>query len=198
MGTRRVARRDLARGLAAVAAARALWPTVAAAEEAPVPTPLQIKLLVKVAAYDKNLPSRAGQKARVHVVGTDSDDAQRAVRQALAALGDEKEIAGLPIETSSSKFEGAGVLKKAVAARELAVVYLTPGFTAADAEAIAKELDGTSILTVCANPVLVPKGIVVGFDLVESKPKILVHLTQAKKQKVAFAAELLKLARVYE
>ena len=44
----------------------------------------------------------------------------------------------------------------------------------------------------------VPKGIVLSFDLVSGKPKIVVHLGQAKRQDVQFKAELLKLARVIE
>jgi hypothetical protein len=36
------------------------------------------------------------------------------------------------------------------------------------------------------------------FDLVSGRPKILVNLTQARAQHVAFSAELLKLARIYE
>ena len=44
----------------------------------------------------------------------------------------------------------------------------------------------------------VPKGAVLGFDLVSGKPKLLVHLTQAKKQNAAFKAEALKLMKVFE
>jgi len=44
----------------------------------------------------------------------------------------------------------------------------------------------------------VPRGIVLGFDLVGGKPKMLVNLGQARKQHVAFMAEVLKLAKVFE
>jgi hypothetical protein len=40
--------------------------------------------------------------------------------------------------------------------------------------------------------------VVLGFDLVSGRPKLLVNLTQAKKQKVDLAAEILKLMKVYE
>ena len=39
---------------------------------------------------------------------------------------------------------------------------------------------------------------VLGFDLVSGKSKLLCHLGQAKKQHVAFKAEVLKLMKVYE
>ena len=54
------------------------------------------------------------------------------------------------------------------------------------------------MLSVAADPGEVPKGIVLGFDLVSGKPKIVVHLGQAKKQEVSFKAEFLKLAKVLE
>jgi len=169
------------------------------AEDAPVPAALQVKLLVKVAGYDKNLSARAGEKVKVLVVLKEgNDDAKRIASQVIAALAEEKEIAGKPIETSSWSFSNAAALKKTIQSQKLAIVYLTPGFGASDAEAIAKELSGVDILTAAAVPTMVPKGIVLGFDLVSSKPKILVNLTQAKKQNVALAAEVLKLAKVYE
>jgi hypothetical protein len=39
---------------------------------------------------------------------------------------------------------------------------------------------------------------VLDFDLISDKPKLLVHLGQARKQKVAFGAEILKLMQVHE
>ena len=48
------------------------------------------------------------------------------------------------------------------------------------------------------NPDYVPGGIVLGFDVVSGRPKLLVHLTQAKRQNVALRAEALKLMRVFE
>jgi hypothetical protein len=165
------------------------------AEDTPVPVALQMKLLVKVAGYDKNLPSRAGEKVKLQIVLREGDDdAKRCAAQALAALAEEKEIAGKPIEASSAAFSDAAALKKAIRSQKLAIVYLTPGFPNADVEAIAKALDGADVLSAAA----MPRGVVVGFDLISSKPKILVNLPQAKKQNVAFSAELLKLAKVYE
>lgn len=169
------------------------------AEELPVPVPLQVKLLAKVASYDKNLPGRAGDRVRVHVVTKSGDsDAKRVLQQALAALGEEEKIAGLPIEASSSSFVDSAALKKAIVDGHLSIVYLTSGFDATEIGRVAGDLAGVDVLSAAAIPTTVPRGIVLGFDLVSGKPKILVNLTQAKKQKVALAADLLKLAKVYE
>ena len=45
---------------------------------------------------------------------------------------------------------------------------------------------------------LVWSGEIYGFDLVSSKPKMLVNLTQARKQLISFRADILKLMVVYE
>jgi len=46
-------------------------------------------------------------------------------------------------------------------------------------------------------PDYVPAGIVLGFDLVSGRPKLLVNIEQAKKQQVSLPASVLKLMKVY-
>jgi hypothetical protein len=65
-------------------------------------------------------------------------------------------------------------------------------------EGIRDALSGISVLSVGAVADYALRGAVLGFDLVSGKPKIVCNLTQAKKQDVAFKAEVLKLMRVIE
>jgi hypothetical protein len=53
-------------------------------------------------------------------------------------------------------------------------------------------------LTVAAIPDYVELGVVLGFDVLSGRPKLLVHLGQARRQHVDLRADLLKLARVFE
>src|SRR5438874_366246 len=53
-----------------------------------------------------------------------------------------------------------------------------------------------ALLTASAVASQVTLGIVLGFDLVSGKPKLLVHLGQARRQHVDLSAEVLKLMRV--
>jgi hypothetical protein len=192
-------RRALIAGGAAIAAAALLAPSRARAEDVPVPVPLQIKLLVKVAGYDKNLPPRAGDKVKVAVVARAGNaDAQRAAGLAQSELGGVKEIAGLPVEVIAVPFTSAADLKAAIQKQRLAVVYLAPGLAAAELDALARALDGVDVLTAAAVPANVERGVVLGFDLVSGKPKLVVHLPQAKRQKVSLSADVLKLAKVIE
>jgi hypothetical protein len=62
---------------------------------------------------------------------------------------------------------------------------------------MAEVSSGVDVLTVSAVPDYVPKGIVLGFDLVGGHPKMLVNLGQATRQHVAFTTDVLRLMRVY-
>jgi YfiR/HmsC-like len=181
------------------AIALAIAPPASAEEEVAVPFPLQAELLSKAAGYDKNLPARAGDKAHVVVLRKDgSAESARAAAQIERAMTEKiKDIGGIPHDVTSVVYTTAAELAQMCGARRLAVVYVTPGL-AEDIEAIAKGLSDVDVLTVSAVAPHVAKGIVLGFELVSGKLKLDVNLAQARRQHVAFSAELLQFARVVE
>lgn len=169
----------------------------ARADDDAVPIARQIELLVKVAGYDKNLSARAGDKVKILLLTkSGSDESTRAATQAEKALADAGDIGGLPHEQSTAAYSDASSLAKLCKSKRIAIVYVTPGFQDSEIEAIAKAFDGGDVLTATAVASFVSKGIVLGFDLVSGKPKLLVHLAQAKKQNVDLSAEVLKLMKV--
>jgi hypothetical protein len=172
--------------------------TPASAEDVVVPVSLQAELLAKVAAYDRNFASRAGNHVEVLIL-VKRGDAQSGrvggqLQNALDGIGD---FAGIGHSESIGVFTNAADLAAACKNKKIAVVYLTPGFDD-DIGGIAGALNGTSVLTVSAVPGYVPKGIVLGFDSVSGKSKLLVNLTQARLQSVSFKSEILKLMKVFE
>jgi hypothetical protein len=168
------------------------------AEDVSVPVGLQADLMVKVAAYDKNFGTRAGERAKVLVVRKGGNsDSSRVAAQMMTALAAISTIAGLPHDDTEVAWSSAAALATAIKKQHVALVYFAPGF-GDDVDAIKGALDGLDVLTVSSMPDLVPKGIVLGFDLVGGKAKLLCHLGQARKQNVAFKAEALKLMKVYE
>jgi hypothetical protein len=178
-----------------VATAALVAPGSIHAEE--VPFARQVELLIKVIPYDKNFTTRAPDVVRVALVGrSGADGAARAAAQISAALSGAS-IEGHAVEVSNEAFTSAAALAQTCKDRKLAVVYLLPGLSG-DIGAIADALTGADVLSVAAEPELVPKRAVLGFDLVSGKPKILVHLPQARAQNVDFKSEVLKLMRVYE
>jgi hypothetical protein len=182
-----------------VAIALAIAPSIAAEEEVAVPFPLQAELLSKAAGYDKNLPARAGDRVHVLILKKDgSAESARASTQIERALGEKiKDIGGIAHDVATATYTTPADLAQICSARRIAVVYVTPGL-ADDVDAIANGLSGVDVLTVSAVAPHVAKGIVLGFELVSGKLKLDVNLAQARRQHVAFSAELLQFARVVE
>ncbi len=73
---------------------------------------------------------------------------------------------------------------------------VTPDFDG-ELEALERALSGVDVLSVSAVPEYVSRGVVLGFELVSGKPKILLDLPRAKRQNVDFSASVLRLMKVY-
>jgi hypothetical protein len=175
-----------------------LEPAEAPAEDLVVPVSLQAELIAKVAAYDRNFAARAGDTVRTLIVSKNGDaQSARVAAQMQSALAGVGDVAGLPHTETVATFTSGGDLAAMVKSKGYAVVYITPGLDG-DVGAIAGSLNGVSVLTVSAVPGYVPRGIVLGFDSVSGKSKLLANLTQARLQNVAFKSEILKLMKVYE
>lgn len=171
----------------------------AGAEEVSVPVSLQIDLLLKVASYDKNLRRRAGDRVLVAVLVNPRDaDSGRVGAQALAALAEASEVDGLPVMPLSVEYTDSASLSRLADESHVAVLYVTPGFTPVELDGIAQAFDGKSVLSAGALAKYTERGTVLGFDLVGGKPKLLVHLARAKRQKVELSSAVLKLMRVIE
>lgn len=174
-----------------------LPPSAARAEDVPVPINLQAELLFMIAGHDKNLAGRAGAEVRTLIVAKPADDSARGAAQFAAAARGKTVVAGLPHRAELLPFTTAPELAEACRSRRPAIVYLAPGFTGAEAVAIAEALEGVGALTASAAPALVRKGVVLGFDLVSGRARLLVDSSQAAKQRVAFGPGVLALMTVY-
>lgn len=162
-----------------------------------VPASVQASLIAKVASFDRNFAERAGTRVVILVIRA-PDDAQSAhdANALTAALQTVPKIGNLPHEEVSLTYSGAPALAAQVRARRAAIVYFGSGFSE-QIPAIKAEFSSLSVLTFGAVSDYVPGGIVLGVDLVSGRPKLLVNLTQAQKQKVSFPAAVLNLMKVY-
>jgi hypothetical protein len=184
--------------LLAVGLAVPLVSSPAGAESVPVPIVLQAELLAKVLEYDRNFPTRAGDRARVLLVSQSRNaDSTTVVQQMAAALGRLPQIAGLPHDEAVVSYPGAQNLARLCRDRHISVVYFGPGFHE-DLEAIRAALSDIEVLSVASVPDYVQGGIVLGFDVVSGRPKLLFNLPQARLQKVDLRAAVLKLMTVIE
>jgi hypothetical protein len=166
------------------------------AAEPSVPIERQVALMVATAGSDRNMYVRTNGKLNVLVVSKGQDGGtRRVVSTVLSALGARRGIAGMPHHDNSVSFSGAADLAEVVRAQRISLVFLTTSVEN-DVPAIARALEGVSVLTVAASADLVAKGAVIGFDLVSGRPQMFVNLEQAKRQKVEFEEVLLQRAKV--
>jgi hypothetical protein len=163
-----------------------------------VPIELQAELLAKVAGYDRNMLARAGDRVQVLLINkADNAESARFATRMQMALQSIAQISGLPHDERVVPFTSAADLAQQCRTRHIAIVILAPGLSD-HIPAIRDALDGVDVLTVASVPDYVQQGVVLGFDVVSGKPKLLVHLTRARRQHVELRAEVLKLMRVFE
>jgi hypothetical protein len=169
-----------------------------AQEDVPVPSSVQAGILARVVAYQRNLKAAQTGVVRVLILtragGTES---QRAAHQFARALGDLKAMVGRPHEELIEPFVDGHTLAETCRTKNISIVYVTPGL-GDRVGAIAHALKDSTVLSVSPVPGFVPRGVVVGFDLVGGKPQLLVNRTQMNAQGVHLSPALLKVMQVYE
>jgi hypothetical protein len=187
-------RRGLLLGLPAAFLPRSL----AAQEDVAVPVPLQMELLVKVASYDKNLPARAATAARVLILIKSGDPQSSHVAQTAKLALQGKTLNRLTVEASELVWSDGASMAQSVKEKSAAILYAAPGFDPNEMQSVAKSLRGVSVLSAGSLARFVETGVVLGFDLVGGKPKLIVHLKRARDQGVDLSSQVLKLAKVIE
>lgn len=161
-----------------------------------VPAAIQADVLAKLVRYDRNFAARAGQTVRVVLVTKATVPSALSAAAMKSALEQLEVIGGLPHQQTIVQYAGAAALAKLCRDEHAAILYVTPDFET-EVEALRAALTGVDVLTVSAVADYVPGGIVLGFELVSGKPKLVLNLSQAKQQNIDFKADVLTLMRVY-
>lgn len=152
--------------------------------------------VVKAADYDRHFVARAGGRVEILVTFNSGDAASETAAKNIARdLGSAGKIAGLAHDELVEPYAGAEALAAEIRATQTAILVVSTGL-AGEIHSIAHELDGIDVLSVAVDPEDVARGIVLGLDTRGAKPKIVVRLTQARRQEVAFEASFLSLARI--
>jgi YfiR/HmsC-like len=169
----------------------------ASAEAVQLPYNVQAGLLSKVAGFDRGFASRAGAQAVILLASMPGDaESNRSAVEMKNALASVPKVGELPHVEELVSFSNAAALAEVARSKRAAIVYFGPGF-AKQVPAIREAFSGLNVLTVAAVPEYVPSGIVLGFDLISGRPKILIHIAQARRQQVAFPASVLNLMKVF-
>jgi hypothetical protein len=189
-----IGRRAIVTGLLA-----ALYPSSSgSASGVNVPPAVQAQLVSKVPSYDRSFRERSGARVQVLVVSKPgSDESVRDAQFMRTALAREPGIAGLPHDVTLVNFSSVPALTTECKQRRASIVYVSSGFDG-ELEAICAGLQPLGTMTFTGVSEYVRRCVVVGFELVAGRPKLLVHLGQARKSGIRFSSELLRLAKVYQ
>lgn len=163
-----------------------------------VPVNLQIELLAKVLRYDRSFVERATPEITILVVHTPAlAESLRVARQAISALETQTLMGGFRHRDELVAFSTPEALAALAKERSAAVILFTPELAPRAAE-IATAFDGCNCITVSTTPEGVSSGLVLGFDLVSGKPRMLFNLKQSRRQRTDFRAEVLRLMTVFQ
>jgi hypothetical protein len=175
------------------------WPVSSAiAEDPAIPLQLQAELTAKVVEYAQTPSSQGLGVMRIGIlVRTGSVESQHFASELKATFGRMGTIAGLAHEEAVMTWSNASAFAEEARRRQLFAVYLTPGLRG-EIPAIARALEGVQIISVAAVDGYVSGGAILGFELVSGRPRMVLNLPQARKQGVAFRAQVMKLMRIIE
>jgi hypothetical protein len=168
------------------------------AQVPPVAVEVQASLLAKVVSYDRNFAARAIDRAKCLLVFRAADPVSvRVVQNMSRALESIPAVGGLPHNEEVEPFTDAPALARTCISHRISIMYLGPGLSS-EVPAIRTALNSLDVLSVAANPDDVPRGIVLGFNMVAGNPKLLLHLGQARAQNVRFGARLLRRMTIFD
>ena len=178
-------RGHLAAGFVAVA----LWASAAHADELPVN--VQVQLLSKMSTYVSTFAPEGATAVKILVVYPGSKDAPSRGAQAIstaltqgATLGRYAAQPKLVPSSDPKKFRATLDFEKPQ------VIYLAPELDEKTTTDIVEAASASTVLTISGVAEHVRLGVVLGFSLVESRPRVLINLKQSQKQNIVFLSGL--------
>jgi hypothetical protein len=187
--------------LALAACLLMLVPRPGVAQSMSLPAESQIPLILKVLTYDRHFESKAGQQVLVGIVYVPADpESLRAAEEVGTTFFKfkGKTVKKLPVTYVMLEYSTAAELEKAVKAKKIGVLYITPGNTRNLAD-LLRISHSNSVTTTTGVPDYVKKGIAVGVGLrQDKKPQIHINLASSKSEGSEFDASLLQIATVHK
>ena len=159
---------------------------------------LQIPILMKVLAYDRQFDVRAAGTLTIGILYAPSDSASS---KATGQISDTlygfagKTVRKVPIKYFQVEYTSAAELEAFVKAKGINAFYVAPGLDKA-LPAILRLAQARGITTLTGVPDYVKRGVAVGVGMGADKPQIIINLASAKSEGSEFDANLLRIATV--
>lgn len=175
----------------AVFALLLLLASTARADELPVA--IQVQLLSKMSTYVSNFAPADATAVKILVVYPGTKDAPPRGAQAVAtALTQAGKLGRYTAQPMLVPFIDGKKLQATLAAEKPQVIYVAPELDEKSTAELVEAVTGTAVLTISGVAEHVRIGVVLGFSLVESRPRVLINLKQSQKQNIVFLSGLVK------
>lgn len=158
--------------------------TGAGADELPVN--LQVQLLSKMSTYVSGFAPADATSVKILVVypGGPKDPPSRGAQALMASITQTGQIGRFTAEPKLIAFVEGKKFQGTVAAEKAQVIYLAPEL---DEKSTQEIVDAAGpVITISGNADHVKLGVVLGFSLVEARPRVLINLKTAQKQNIVF------------
>ena len=178
-----------------------LWLAGAApvrAGEVGVSEEIQVPILLKLLTYDRTLMSDPPERIEIAVVYARGSGPSLRNRDAVLrslASHHEKTISGIPFRVHSLAFESAGRLVEDLRREQIHVVYVTAGHED-NFDAIRHATQEVGALSITGAAGFVARGLSVGVEVSNDKPRIQVNLGSLKAERHELKSSVLRLCDI--
>jgi hypothetical protein len=176
-------------------------PAPASADNGNIPVDLQAKLFLTALTYDKNLEKRASAQVDIGILYfpwvVESKEAALNFSKTLEMFKDKK-ISGRSFTVFLLTYNGDFGLKEKLADKHVDVLFIAGGEESMVREAI--KVTQTEKILSCSNKAkyVTTCGVTMAVGLKDSKPKIYLNLSSAKREGADFSAKFLRVAEIVE
>lgn len=163
--------------------------SASAARADELPVSVQVNLLSKLSTYVSGFAPAGASAVKILVLypGKEPSRGAQALSSAFTQSGKVGAYTALPKLVA---YVDGKTLEAAVAAELPQVIYLAPEIDEKAATEIVAALSKTTVLTLSGLEAHVKLGVVLGFSMVEARPRVLINLKQAQKQNIVFLSGL--------
>ncbi len=168
------------------------------AQEMPVSTELQYKLLLKILTFDRNLETRIGDEIVIGILYQSKFRLSEITKSSWVRSIEESEIKTLediPIRFVNIDLNEENNIAEVISRENVDILYITP-LRAFNLKSITELSQSNKIITFTGVPEYTEDGIGISIGTKGNKPQIIINLDASKLEGCDFSSKLLNLARI--
>ncbi len=169
----------------------------AAAQDALIPVDLQVSLFARIWTFDRSHHARLSDDLVIGVLYQSQVRWSMLTKEAFVTAASSFQAGEHAVRIVEIDYRDPAGLREAMLRERIDIVYVAP-LRAVNVRDIATVTRSLGALTCTGVPAYVSGGLLVGLELRDGRPAILVNREASQREGAVFSSELLKLARLVE